>query len=213
MIEVMTINYAERMREFLFNYMDEEPLQLFDLRALKDDRGDCSSYPFGYVSDGWRAPSPCIFLKLNKIWGWEPSGTLDEDGRYDSSVSWWIDGKFDGNHDYYPEDYFPEVVLEKYLALPDTNKHDIIVNCEGRNAADKEALTDIKYFPKSQALPAKFFPFKPGGHTPLVAVKIELSPAHIGQLVHVECRAYYYGVQHSSKDRIGLVQFELLITE
>ena len=187
------VNYAERMRVFLEDFYKESADPIFDLSTLSD----CSLYPYGYVSEGGYArPSPCIFLKLNKIWGWDPyslGGTLEDDGRW------------------YDPDIFPEVVIEKYRELQD--KHDIIVNCEGRNAADKEALTYIEYFPKSQSLPAKFFPFKNGGHTPLVAVKIELSPLHIGQLVHVECRAYYYGVWHSSKDRIGLVHFELLIRE
>jgi len=200
--------YAYSMTHFLA-YQDQ-PSRVadphFDSTTLRDERGDCSLYPYGYLAEpngynSYDSPSPCIFLKLNKIWGWDPyslGGTIAEDGRY--------------TDDYWDHpDKFPAVVLEKYHELPD--KHDIIVNCEGRYSADKEALTNIKYFPKSQSIPAKFFPFKKGGDTPLVAVKIELSPEHVGQLVHVECRAYYYGVEHSSKDRIGLVQFELLITE
>ena len=38
-----------------------------------------------------------------------------------------------------------------------------------------------------------------------------MDPATAGQLVHVECRAYYRGVRHDKKDKLGLVQFELQI--
>ena len=42
------------------------PLQKFDLSTL----GPCGSFPYGYV--GARV-KPCILIKLNKIWGWEPA--------------------------------------------------------------------------------------------------------------------------------------------
>ena len=42
-------------------------------------------------------------------------------------------------------------------------------------------------------------------------VYIKVDPATAGQLVHVECRAYYRGVRHDKKDKLGLVQFELQI--
>ena len=42
-------------------------------------------------------------------------------------------------------------------------------------------------------------------------VYIQVDPATAGQLVHVECRAYYRGVRHDKKDKLGLVQFELQI--
>ena len=42
------------------------PLQKFDLSTL----GPCGSFPYGYV--GARV-KPCILIKLNKIWGWQPA--------------------------------------------------------------------------------------------------------------------------------------------
>ena len=101
-----------------------------------------------------------------------------------------------------------------------SGKKDIIVNCEGRNAADQEALQDMEYYPSSQVISSDYFPYMGGREitgfryqSPLVAVKINLRDEFIGQLVHVECRAYYFGVEHNAKDMKGLVQFEILIKE
>ena len=32
-----------------------------------------------------------------------------------------------------------------------------------------------------------------------------------GQMVHIECRAWYEGVQHDKKHKAGLTQFEVMI--
>ena len=48
-----------------------------------------------------------------------------------------------------------------------------------------------------------------GYHSPLVAIQVE--PKQAGQLVHMECRAYYRGVKHDKKDKLGLVQFEVQV--
>ncbi len=32
---------------------------------------------------------------------------------------------------------------------------------------------------------------------------------HAGQLIHMECRAWFHGVIHDTKDKLGLIQFEL----
>jgi hypothetical protein len=32
---------------------------------------------------------------------------------------------------------------------------------------------------------------------------------HVGQLIHMECRAWFHGVIHDTKDKLGLIQFEL----
>ena len=48
-----------------------------------------------------------------------------------------------------------------------------------------------------------------GYQSPLVAIQVE--PKEPGQLVHMECRAYYRGVKHDKKDKLGLVQFEVQV--
>ena len=96
------------------------------------------------------------------------------------------------------------------------NTDNVWIHCEGRNAADKEALGDIEYYPRSRGIPIEFFPFmgRPYGyHSPLVAIKIHPRKEFLGQLLHVECRAYFRDVVHNTKNKMGLVQFEVLINE
>merc|ERR1712142_42588 len=137
----LNADYAARMMKFLYayndyNYNSYSPYKKFDVHML----GDCKNYPYGYVAqDRYSHPSPCIFIKLNKIWGWDPKELppLSEDPRFDS---------YD-----YGYDRFPEAVIRKYNENG-SGKKDIIVNCEGRNAADQEALQDMEYYPSSQVI-------------------------------------------------------------
>merc|ERR1712051_424870 len=115
--------------------------------------------------------------------------------------------------------------------LPDIKKHlegqgadaqkNVYINCRGRYAADQEALEGgLEYFPSNQGLPISYFPYQGKGagaggnfHAPLVAVKITPKEGHGGQLIHIECRAYYKGVKHVTKTKEGMVMFELQIKD
>ncbi len=47
-----------------------------------------------------------------------------------------------------------------------------------------------------------------------VAVRIETDQVldlQVGQLIHVECRAWFHGVKHDTKDMSGLVRFEVML--
>jgi hypothetical protein len=47
-----------------------------------------------------------------------------------------------------------------------------------------------------------------------VAVRIETDKVldlQVGQLIHVECRAWFHGVKHDTKDMSGLVRFEVML--
>jgi len=206
----LNADYATRMKKFLTVY--NEPTgggyKEFPLSAL----GPCVQFPYGFLAtENWEnrktPPAPCIFIKLNKIWGWDPKDLqpLSDDPRFNENEE--------------DKTRFPRAVIDKYNANGAGNK-DIIVNCEGRYAADKEALSNMEYFPHSQVISADYFPYFGGRdisgsvyHSPLVAIKITPTPDTIGQLIHVECRAYYYGVEHNTKDKMGLVQFEVLIKD
>jgi len=213
----LNADYAARMSKFLKVYEEKVtvngPYHAFDVNTtLKDDRGGCNEFPYGFVAEDGQI-SPCIFIKFNKIWGWNPSELGDDP---ENPMTLADDYRF--TEDKTVLDRFPKIVMDKYAALDD--KHDIIVNCEGRYAADKEAVTDMMYFPASQAIASKYFPYEGGKdltgnvyHSPLVAVKLPHNPKTIGQLVHIECRAYYYDVDHNTKDKMGLVQFEVLISD
>jgi len=176
------IEYAYRLQDFLSVYQSPatKPYHTFDLAKL----GECGQFPYGFVGN---EVSPCIFLKLNKIWDWYPE-PINED-----ELKW--------------NPYFPAALRDHWEQQKD--KDNVWINCEGRFPADKEALGDIEYFPPSRGIPVRYFPFTGGNyHSPLVAIKIR--NAKVGQLIHMECRAYYQGVMHDTKNKMGLVQFEVL---
>jgi len=211
-------DYATRMHKFLAPYREAKDFapkkydgallyKKFELSTLKD----CQNEPYGFVAkpkeDGEDslAPAndvaPCIFVKFNKIWDWIPTPI---DDAYVAKVKG-------------TEDEIPQTVLDRRSASG--NPDQVWMDCVGRNAADKEALEgNMEYFPSDAGIPVSYFPY--AGKTdhvgnpylsPLVAVKITPTAKTIGQLVHVECRAYFHGAKHDAKDKIGLVQFEVLV--
>jgi len=188
------IDYVVRMQKFLEKYDKTDGLHectdnndknkgncIFDKSVL----GACGTKNFGYMpEDG--VIKPCILLKLNKIYGFDP---VPVEANNITDYKLMSSGLQD---------------IIKSEAHPDS----VFFDCFGRFAADKEAV-QMEYFPNNQAISLKYFPFKGGNyHSPVVAVQLTAKP---GQLIHMECRAYYKGVKHNTKDRLGLVQFEIYI--
>jgi len=196
----LNADYAKRMENFLAVYSktsmganDNGDYPTFSPEATL---GECGRFPYGYVEDGNSTVAPCIFVKLNSIWGWTPEAYVctNEPSKVDDDMPMCPEG----------------------VDLPATAEPSVKIDCQGRYAADKEALegSGLTYFPASKGLPIKYFPFEGKSkteayHSPLVAVKV--SPAKKGQMVHIECRAYYAGVKHVTKSKEGLVQFEVQI--
>jgi sodium/potassium-transporting ATPase subunit beta len=102
-------------------------------------------------SYGYNNSAPCIFLKLNRIYGWQPEYFNDPAGL--------------------PED-MPESLKDHIKSLPAAHRDQIWVTCYGENGADREILGDIEYFP-TQGFPSYFYPYEntKGYLSPLVAVK------------------------------------------
>merc|ERR1719315_854858 len=175
----LNADYAARMKKFLEVY--NEPIGDGYKKFPLSELGECENKPYGFVAISDKKepnptitpPAPCIFVKFNKIWGWDPKllEPLSADPRFNENAE--------------DETRFPKAVIDKY-------------NANG----------------------AGYFPYMGGKeisgnvyHSPLVAIKITPTPQTIGQLIHVECRAYYFGVEHNTKDKMGLVQFEVLIKD
>lgn len=101
------------------------------------------------------------------------------------------------------------------------DKNQVWVNCQGRYPADKEMLADndaITYFPKSQGFPSNYFPYQNQEDylSPLVAVKFnpgKNKPYGVGQLIHIECRAWAHNIGYNRRDKIGISVFELHIMD
>nr|CAD7463599.1 unnamed protein product [Timema tahoe] len=133
---------------------------------------------------------PCVFLKLNKIFNWNP-------------------------HYYNDTEHLPELMptdLKEFIKLKrDTNEMNTVwVSCQGENPADVENMGPVQYYPK-RGFPGFYFPFqnKPGYQSPLVAVFFE-KPA-IGVLINIECKAWAHNIHHDRAERRGSVHFELMI--
>jgi len=206
----LNADYAERMSKFLEVYNNTKMNTVYDIVKRKNLKypiftptaelgAACGEFPYGYVANSTHEVAPCIFVKLNTIWGWKPAPYVVS-AKTPKELKKHLEG---------------DEGIKKY------NNTNVWIDCQGRYAADKEALEgNIEYFPKSRGLPFKYFPYagktknedgsvKLNYHPPLVA--IQFKPKVLGQLIHIECRAYYKGVNHVTKTKEGLVQFELQI--
>jgi len=79
-----------------------------------------------------------------------------------------------------------------------------------QNAADKDMLGDIIYYP-SNGFPFKYFPYRnqQGYRSPLVFVRFDNpKPA---QLFMITCKVFAKNIKHDSMDRSGMVHFELMV--
>merc|ERR1712013_376482 len=149
-----------------------------ELTILEDCNG-VEDKDYGYSSG-----NPCVFLKLNKIYGLEPEYTTDD-----------------------PD--MPQELKDRIAAATDTKQ--VWVSCKGENAADAEKMGEIEYFPKDGGFPARKFPYmnEPDYLSPLIAVRFR-NP-QVGTLLHIECRAWAGNIKYHRRDRVGIAHFELMI--
>lgn len=188
--------WVERSTEFLETYKDQG--NAVDCPAAGSDAGQVCKFdvaqlgPCGKDSYGYDKGKPCVFLKLNKIYNLV--------------------------HDYYnnPDampDTVPSDVKDRIAAakLTGDDLNQVWVDCHGENPADKEAMGDIEYYPKSGAFHGKYYPYtnQDGYVNPLIAVQF-LNPK-AGQLLHIECRAYAGNINYDRRDKIGKAHFEVLV--
>ncbi|KAH8409929.1 hypothetical protein KR009_001258 [Drosophila setifemur] len=136
--------------------------------------------------------APCIFLKLNKIYGWIP--------------------EYYNNSNDLPEN-MPSSLKTYIGEVEKTQAHKlntIWVSCEGENPADQENIGAINYLP-IRGFPGYFYPYQnsEGYLSPLVAVHFQRPKR--GIIINVECKAWARNIIHDRKERIGSVHYELLI--
>ncbi|XP_076255063.1 sodium/potassium-transporting ATPase subunit beta-2-like isoform X1 [Rhynchophorus ferrugineus] len=136
--------------------------------------------------------SPCIFLKLNRIYGWTPEYYMHDDEL--------------------PDD-MPKQLKDHIKSINSTrDRRNIWVSCEGEMPADKEYIGSITYYPQNfQGFPGYYFPYlnREGYLSPLVAVRFERPVP--GIVINVECRVWAKNIKYSRTERTGSVHFELLI--
>lgn len=136
--------------------------------------------------------APCVFLKLNKIYGWIPeyyNKSSDLPAKMPNELQMHI-----------------KHVEERTPAALNT----VWVSCAGENPADRENIGPVAFYP-TQGFPGYYYPFMADDDylSPLIAVQLE-KPRR-GILINIECKAWARNIKHDRKERIGSVHFELLI--
>jgi sodium/potassium-transporting ATPase subunit beta len=195
--------WAERSKKFLDKYEKTKETcktsktGCFDLAQL----GACATAPYGFDKG-----TPCVFLKLNKIFG----NTNDHCTAGDLDAEFLEDGEENPCYKM-PESLKTHIKTQK-------DQEQVWIECHGEYPADRENLEGITYFPKTQGFPASFFPYNgkvdENGNdiayqSPIVAV--QFAKAAKNQLLHIECRAWAKNIGYSKRDRVGINHLELLV--
>jgi len=161
---------------------------------------------------GYQLGKPCILIKLNQIYGWDPE-------LYESAVEFHDDLKRTLPKTPYvrkdaatgaetTEDYTFEHLNSTGRKPEEFYK--IWMTCEGENPADKENIGEIIYSP-GPFFRSYYYPYEnaPGYLQPLVAV--QFTGPENGVLINIECKAFAKNIEHIRAERIGSVHFELLL--
>lgn len=159
---------------------DPEPGKfcLFNIRRIPDVCSESNAF-------GYKFGTPCILIKLNRIYGWKPEPYQNKSTEE-------------------PPSDMPQFLKDI------VNGTHVYVSCEGENPADKENIGPVAYHP-TPGIENYYFPFtnQPGYLSPFVMVQF-LKPAS-GVLINIECKAWAKNIKHDRMDREGSVHFELLI--
>lgn len=196
------LHWTRELDKFLEEYKEAQTGTLYHDQRTRCDHNNAA--PSGKVCDvnmsnfgqctkqnqyGYAKSAPCIFLKLNKIFGWVPQFYNDTKNLPDMM----------------PAD------LKEHIKQQDKSKLNTVwVSCSGENPADVENMGAIQYLP-SRGFPGYYYPFKniPGYLSPLVAVFFE-RPKY-GVLINIECKAWAHNIHHDRFERRGSVHFELMV--
>ncbi|XP_064455533.1 sodium/potassium-transporting ATPase subunit beta-like [Ornithodoros turicata] len=146
--------------------------------SLEDISANCSEAQ----NYGYEYGQPCVLLKLNKIYGWEPEPYANES--LPANMPDEIRKAYDGRY--------------------------IYISCEGENVADQENMGPLAFYP-ANTIANYYYPYKnvPGYMSPFVFVQF-MRPER-GVLINLECKAWAANIKHERQDRVGSVHFELMI--
>ncbi|KAH9636192.1 hypothetical protein HF086_007144 [Spodoptera exigua] len=152
----------------------------------------------------YQKSTPCVFLKLNKIFGWKPAF-------YNSSDS--LPGEM-------PDDLKEHI---RNMTAYDKNYLNMVwVSCQGENPADRENIGPIQYMPY-RGFPGYYFPYtnQEGYLSPLVAVHLQRPKSKktlsvrttllAGVLINIECRAWARNIMYDRHEGMGTVHIEIMI--
>jgi len=172
-----------------------------DIPAIVEDTNCTKKNNYGY-----RDGNPCIVLKLNKIYNWEPK-------------------PFDKMELLYPKENAKYEVKKAVEKMPPSLKkklekninesnpwmnNKVYIDCKGENPADVENLGEIVYYPEN-AFPFQYFPYQNQDAYLSPIVFVYLKKPNKGVLISIECKAWAANIVHDRMERRGLAHFEVMI--
>ncbi|KAH0557245.1 sodium/potassium-transporting ATPase subunit beta-2-like isoform X1 [Cotesia glomerata] len=201
--ETQIKTWTRRLDDYLEHYRNRTMLpnrQRCDYKFPKPKEGNVCAVDldtdFGICSPsnqyGFNNSSPCVFIKLNKIFDWIPE-------YYQPSEL--------------PSD-MPKKLVDHIKSYGNSSELNTVwVSCQGEEAEDRESLGPIQYFPKIQGFPGYYYPYKniDGYLSPLVAVNFKRPTRN--KIINVECRAWAKNIIFHQRQKIGMVHFELRIDD
>lgn len=136
---------------------------------------------------GYNTSSPCVFIKLNRIFDWVP--------------------KFHTA----PVQGMPEDLVVHIIKSPWRERNQVWVSCKGFTQFDRENVKGFKYSPHGFA--SFYYPYTNVPHylSPLVAVQVlDITPNII---VSIECRAWAQNIEYegSNPNKLGSIKFKLRV--
>lgn len=208
--------YTDHIRAFLKSYQHENQGQDSTRKTctktngpndvkgctfkVEDKLGDCGQ--INTQSDmGYDAGTPCVIIKMNKIFGWVPEP-------YDCSKPEKNCGMTADQMKFFKSTGRPGVDVTQVF-----DGYNVPVTCEGINPADKENILGIEWHPSSYqgSFPSFYYPFLNQRNyiAPLVAARFNVTR---GVLVMVRCRVWAKNIENTDfNSKEGAVHFELMV--
>lgn len=140
---------------------------------------------FGYANG-----TPCVLLKINKVYNWTPN-------TFNCNIT--------------EADETSDIAKEGKRKLGNRCEDNHVgITCEGEGDSDLDSLLEIEYFP-SGGFSSSYYPYKnaKGYQSPLVFVRFK--EVKYGSLIQVWCKLWAYNIKHHKNDKAGSVHFELLV--
>jgi len=154
---------------------------------------------FGYFHG-----QPCLVVKLNKVFGWEPEPFYNiTEVQQHPQMPDQLKGKI-------------EATWKKHCSQGD--KADrcpqlrmVWLSCEGDTQADKEWLGEVHYKPW-QGFPGYYYPYHNQDHYVSPLVWLQFRNIQPGMVIQIRCRAWAKNIVHSERDyMMGGLRMELLM--
>lgn len=145
---------------------------------------------------------PCVLIKLNKIFDWEPVP-------YNTSEVMAI-AKDRGM----PDDL--RTKIEQLIVAKDPKVNTTWISCDGESPGDRESIGPMEYWAPGfreqfQGIPNYYFPYsmQEGYKAPYIFVKFSKLQKNV--LIQVECKAWAVNIRADRFLRLGSVHFELML--